>query len=306
MIFINERDFKLNEKTVVTFGKFDGLHRGHKKILTTAKEIARRENMPLTAFTFRVAPGCRFDYMDKEQITTFEERRELFEKMGVDILVEYSFDEQVAGMEPIAFIETVIKNKLNAAHVVVGEDWTFGKDRMGNGDLLKASQKLFDFTATIIQKEVYDSREISSTWIREEIKSGNMENVNILLGYPYMVAGEIVQGARIGRTMGFPTANIIPAKEKLLPPYGVYASKIFIKGNEYFGVTNIGIKPTVSEVPAVTIETYILDFNEDIYGEKAVVLLFHFQRPEMNFGNLEMLKNQLERDTQFTRTYFLI
>ena len=87
MIFINERDFKLNEKTVVTFGKFDGLHRGHKKILNTAKEIARRENMPLTAFTFRVAPGCRFDYMDKEQITTFEERRELFEKMGVDILV---------------------------------------------------------------------------------------------------------------------------------------------------------------------------------------------------------------------------
>lgn len=306
MIFIRDKHFSFDRRTVVTFGKFDGIHKGHRKLLKTAREIADRENMPLVAFAFRVVPGCRFGYMEKEQITTFEEREDIFEQLGVDAIVEYPFDEEVANTEPLIFLENVIKNMLNAAYVVVGTDWNYGRNRAGDTDMLKASQKLFNFNAVVMDKEIYQGREISSTWIREEIRNGNMENTNILLDYPYTINGTVEHGNHIGSTMGIPTINIIPCKDKLLPPNGVYASKVIIDGELFYGVTNIGIKPTVSDNEQLTIETFIIGFDKDVYNEELKVQLLHYQRPEMKFGNMEMLSNQIKQDIEFTKSYFMI
>ena len=306
MIFIRDKFFKMDPKTVVTFGKFDGIHKGHRKLFRTAKEIADKENLTLVAFTFKVAQGCSFGYMENEQITTFDEREEIFEELGVDVVVEYPFDMETAQTEPLIFLERIIKNNLNAAYVVVGSDWNFGKNRAGNTDTLKASQKLYNFTAVVLEKELYQGKEISSTWIREEIKNGNMENVNILLDYPYTINGTVEHGNHIGSTMGIPTVNIVPHPDKLLPPKGVYASKVIIDDETYYGVTNIGVKPTVSQNEKLTIETFIIGFDKDVYKEKLKVLLFHFQRPEMKFGNMEKLADQINQDILFTKSYFMI
>ena len=306
MICIKEKDFLLNEKTIVTLGKFDGIHRGHRKLINVAKELADENNLPLAVFTFKVADGEYFPYMDGEKITTFKERERIFKSLGVDILVEYPFDRSVADTEPIAFMKHIIKEKMNASYVVVGQDWTFGKDGAGNTDLLKASQKLFDFTAVIVEKEIHDGREIGSSWIRDEIKAGRMETASILLDYPHSVYGEVVHGNDLGRTIGFPTANIIPEEDKLLPPYGVYASKVLIDDKVYYGVTNIGVKPTITDEKIPGVETYIIDFSGDIYGKEINVELIHFQRPEMKFQSVDMLQTQLMRDVEFARTYFLI
>ncbi len=306
MIIINDRDFKLPNRTVVTFGKFDGIHRGHKKLIDKAKELAAQDNLKVVLFTFQVMPGFKYGYMENDLITTSAERRVMFERLGVDILVEYPFDDVTADTEPLDFIESIIKGMLNAKYVVVGTDWTFGKNRRGNCDVLKASQKLFDFTAVVIDKELYQGREISSTWVREEIRNGCMENVNILLGNPYTVIGKVEHGKKIGRTIGFPTINVIPSQDKILPPKGVYASKVIFKNKTYYGVTNIGVKPTVTDEGIVSVETNIIDFAEDVYDENIEIMFYHFQRPEMKFDSIEKLSAQLQNDIEFTKSYFMI
>ncbi len=306
MICIKSKDFILDKKTIVTLGKFDGVHKGHRKLISAAKELAAEHNLPVAVFTFKVVEGGHFPYMDGAKITTFEERERIFENLGVDILIEYPFDDSVADMEPIAFIEHIIKGRMSAEYVVVGEDWTFGKGGAGNTDLLKASQKLFDFKAVILEKELHDGREIGSSWIRDEIMAGRMETANILLDYPYSVTGTVVHGNLFGRTMGFPTANLIPDEDKLLPPYGVYAAKVFTVDGEYYGVANIGVKPTVSDKNTVGVETYIIGYDGDLYGSDIRVELIHFQRPEMKFQSVDMLQAQLMRDIEFAKTYFMI
>ena len=306
MTIINDKEFQMPSRTIVTFGKFDGIHKGHRKLFRTAREIADKENIPLVAFTFKVCEGCRFGYMENSRITTDKERNDIFKELGADIVVEYPFDEETASMEPMDFIRNVIYKMLRASYVVVGCDWTFGKNRAGNTDVLKASQKLFDFTAVVLDKESYQQKEIGSSWIREEILNGNMENVNILLDYPYTITGKVRHGKKIGSTMGIPTVNIEPEENKILPPYGVYASKVIIGDKNYYGVSNIGVRPTVPEQQGIAIETFILDFDEEVYDEYIKVLLYHFQRPEMKFSDMRSLAKQIENDVQFTKSYFML
>ena len=306
MICIKNKDFKLDNKTVVTLGKFDGIHRGHRKLIDKAREIAAREGLKTAVFTFKVVEGKRFPYMENEKITTFDEREHILEALGVDILVEFPFDEQVADMHPLDFLKDVIHARMNAAYVVVGDDWTFGKGGRGNAGTLTATADLLDFTPVILEKETHDGRKIGSSWIRDEIAAGHMETVNILLGYPYCIIGTVVHGNSIGRTIGFPTANIIPDADKILPPFGVYASKVIMEDGEYYGITNIGVKPTIADDNSVNAETNIIDYEGDLYGKKICVELIHFQRPEMKFQSVEMLKNQLSRDIEFSKTYFML
>lgn len=306
MTIINDKNFQMQSNTVVTFGKFDGIHKGHRKLFKTAREIADKENLPLVAFTFKVCEGCKFGYMENSRITTDKERNEIFESLGADYVVEFPFDEEVAATEAMDFIRNVISNMLKASYVVVGTDWTFGKNKAGNTDVLKASQKLFNFTAVVMEKELYQQREIGSSWIREEIINGNMENAAILLDYPYTISGNVCHGKKIGSTMGIPTVNIVPEEEKILPPYGVYASKVYIGNELYYGVTNIGVRPSVPEQNGLAIETFILDFDKDIYEEDIKVCLCHFQRPEMKFSDMQALAKQIEQDIQFTKSYFMI
>ena len=230
----------------------------------------------------------------------------MFADAGVDYLVEYPFNENTASMEPLEFIRRVIAGNLNAAHVVVGADWHFGKDRSGSIDVLMAGQKLYNYEVHVVEKEKFEQREISSTWIREEIQLGNMENVNILLGYPYMIIGNVEEGRHLGKEMGFATVNIYPSPEKLLPPYGVYASKVIVDGREYYAITNIGVRPTFNDSPRVSVETHLLNHDEDLYGREIRVELMHFERPEIRFDTVDKLASQVEADIEFTKTFFLL
>ena len=307
MICIENKDFVLDEHTVVTLGKFDGIHKGHRKLIQKALEIANKTGMKTAVFTFRVTEENKFPYMESEKITTPDERKSILEELGVDILVEYPFDTEVADTEPVDFLADVLKNKMKAAYVVVGEDWTFGRGGRGNAQTLKENGEKLGFEPVILEKETYDGRKIGSSWVREEITAGHMETVNILLDYPYSITGVVVHGNRIGRTIGFPTANIVPDKDKILPPFGVYASKTVIDGKEeYYGISNIGVKPTISDNNAVNVETNLIGYDGNLYGSSIKVELIHFQRPEMKFESVEALKNQLVRDIEFSKTYFMI
>lgn len=307
MICIENKDFVLDEHTVVTLGKFDGIHKGHRKLIQKALEISNKTGMKTAVFTFRVTEENKFPYMESEKITTPDERKSILEELGVDILVEYPFDTEVADTEPVDFLADVLKNKMKAAYVVVGEDWTFGRGGRGNAQTLKENGEKLGFEPVILEKETYDGRKIGSSWVREEITAGHMETVNILLDYPYSITGVVVHGNRIGRTIGFPTANIVPDKDKILPPFGVYASKTVIDGKEeYYGISNIGVKPTISDNNAVNVETNFIGYDGNLYGSSIKVELIHFQRPEMKFESVEALKNQLVRDIEFSKTYFMI
>jgi riboflavin kinase/FMN adenylyltransferase len=253
-----------------------------------------------------VPPTLHFEKFEATQITTNYEKRKMFADAGVDYLVEYPFNENTASMEPLEFIRRVIAGNLNAAHVVVGADWHFGKDRSGSIDVLMAGQKLYNYEVHVVEKEKFEQREISSTWIREEIQLGNMENVNILLGYPYMIIGNVEEGRHLGKEMGFATVNIYPSPEKLLPPYGVYASKVIVDGREYYAITNIGVRPTFNDSPRVSVETHLLNHDEDLYGREIRVELMHFERPEIRFDTVDKLASQVEADIEFTKTFFLL
>ena len=305
-IFNGVTQFSISEKTVVTFGKFDGIHMGHMALINTAGRIAREQGCRLAVFTFDVPPNLHFEKFEATRITTNYDKRKMFADAGVDYLVEYPVNEETAAMEPLEFIKKVVAGNLNAAHVVVGADWHFGKNRSGGCDLLMAAQKLYNYEVHIVAKEKFEQRDISSTWIREEIQLGNMENVNILLGYPYMIMGKVEEGRHLGKGMGFATVNLYPSPEKLLPPYGVYASKVIAGGQEHYAITNIGVRPTFEDSERVSVETHMFGYDDDLYGQEIKVELFHFERPEIKFDTVDKLISQVEADMEFTRTFFML
>ena len=206
-------------------------------------------------------------------------------------------------MEPEDFIREILVKQLRAAYVVVGPDFHFGYERKGTPRLLQELGTRYGYEVEILSKETREERPVSSTWIREVLQEGNIEKVNDLLGYRYFVLGEVVHGRQLGRTWGLPTINQVPEDGKLLPPFGVYASKTFIKGKTFYGISNVGVKPTV-EVPFAGVETYLFDCDEDLYGEEAWVEFYHFVRPECKFDSVEELKAQIQRDANAGKQYF--
>ncbi len=308
------KDIQL-ECSAVALGKFDGLHKGHQLLIEKIK-MYKAQGMRAVMFTFDFHPKALFSGKTPELIFTREERKNWAEKMGVDVLIEYPFNQEVASMEPEVFIEEILKKQLDAKAIVCGEDFKFGHNRRGDVALLKkvgsqygfivdACQKLQVEVATIedgqSKKQMQD---ISSSLIRDAIRRGDMEFAADLLGAPYSVSGTVVHGKKIGRTIGMPTANLVPDKVKIMPPNGVYSSKTIVGPYEYHSVTNIGVNPTIADNNAKRVETYVYDFDANLYGENIEVQLFKFQRAEMKFENLEHLKNQIYKDKVSTMEYF--
>lgn len=297
-----EQDFlhlQLHEPTVLSLGKFDGLHRGHELLMESVFEKAKT-GLKAAVFTFELSPNPVFDI--QQVITTKEEKQQLFYERGVDYLIECPFTKEIMQMEPERFIEEIVK-RLCVKWIVVGTDFRFGHNRRGDYHMLQAYAGVYGYQVRVVQKMQYQGRDISSTYIREAIGKGSIEFANELLGYPYFIQGKIIRGNQVGRTIGFPTINILPVPEKLLPPYGVYVSRIFLDGRKYGGITNIGIKPTIhGEYPAGA-ETYIYDFCTDVYDKTAKVELLHFERPEMKFDGIEQLKLQLAKDIAYGAEY---
>lgn len=299
------REFQIQEPTAVTIGKFDGRHKGHQKLLRQMLALRQQQGLRTAIFTFDMAPGGVVSGSAPKLITTNQERRNNMEKMGIDYLVEYPFNQEVAHMPAEDFVAKILVGQMKAKAIVAGTDCGFGHQRAGNAKLLADLAPKYGYQAVIIEKEQDDHRDISSTYVREELKVGHMEKANKLLGEPYAIHGTVVHGNHIGSSrLGFPTANIIPPEEKYLPPYGVYVSRVLIDGKYYAGVSNIGRKPTIAGDNPVGVETFVMGFHEDLYGKNIEVQLLNFERPEQKFDGLEELKERIELDKEYAAQYF--
>lgn len=296
-IITNTTDFYLEKETAVAVGKFDGVHIGHRRLL---EEIlsCRRKGLAACVFTFDPAPSVLFGQSDGRELTTREEKRLLFERMNVDILIEFPLNRETAAMPPETFAAEVLAKQMNTCFIAAGNDLSFGAEGRGNAELLRKLGPELGFTVRTIDKVRFGGQEVSSTYVRSKVESGDLVLAEKLMGMPYMVAGKVEPGKRIGRTLGFPTVNIIPGKEKLLPPNGVYYSSVRYNGRSYRAISNVGCKPTVTDEQIMGLETYLYGFDREIYGENIEVYLHEFRRPEQRFESVETLKKQLEQDIE--------
>jgi riboflavin kinase/FMN adenylyltransferase len=247
-------------------------------------------------FTFDPAPAVLFGTSDGRELTTREEKRLLFERMGVDILIEFPLSATTAAITPQDFVTEVLAKQMNVRFVAAGSDLSFGAMGAGDAKLLERLGGELGFETRVIDKVCLEGHEVSSTYVRSLVESGDMESVEMLLGMPYPVLGTVVQGKQIGRTIGFPTVNILPPSNKLLPPNGVYFSRVRHGEKSYRAISNVGCKPTVSDEKIMGVESYLYDFDEELYGEEIEVYLLQFRRPERRFDGIGALKKQLEED----------
>ena len=214
------------------------------------------------------------------------------------MLIEFPLTFQTAAISPEDFLRVIVQEQIRAKLVAAGPDLSFGDRGLGDCKLLKARAEAYGYEVKIIDKVLEDGEEISSTRVRQAVEAGKMQEAAKLLGAPYAVMGTVVHGRQLGRTLGFPTVNLMPPADKLLPPNGVYRSEVECSSGVFKGLTNVGVKPTVEhgDHPPMSVETYIYDFSEDIYDSFITVRLLTFERPEQKFADVEELKEQLQRD----------
>lgn len=294
-------EFRLPGRSAVAIGKFDGVHIGHQKLI---HKIIEQKNRGLlaTVFTFDTSVAAFFGGEEKE-LTTGGEKRRIFEQMGVDVLIEFPLNRETAATEPAEFVRRYLAEQMRAAYICAGTDLSFGKNGGGNFALLEKYADRYGYRAELINKVRIDGNVVSSTGVRAAVRRGEMEQVLRMLGTPYSVSGRVEHGKKLGRTIGMPTANLVPAKDKLLPPNGVYFSRLMVDGRTYRGISNVGCKPTVGDGHIVGVETYLYDFEGDLYGKDVSVYLLAFRRPEMKFENVEHLQRQMEADIAAGRHY---
>ncbi|MCI6713690.1 MAG: bifunctional riboflavin kinase/FAD synthetase [Lachnospiraceae bacterium] len=293
-IIENTTEFQLDRPGAVAIGKFDGIHLGHQKLIQKIIE-QKAKGYLATVFTFDTSAAAFFGGEEKE-LTTREEKRIVFEKMGVDVLIEFPLNRETAATEPVEFVQRYLVSQMQAAYICAGTDLSFGRRGAGNYELLQQYADSYGYQVELIDKVRMDGEEVSSTRVREAVRTGQMEAAARMLGTPYSVSGTVEHGRRLGRTIGMPTANLLPEQDKLLPPNGVYYSKVLMGGRIYRSITNIGCKPTVSENHIMGVETYLYDFAGDIYGKDITVQLLAFRRPEMKFDGVDSLKAQMQKD----------
>ncbi len=308
-VITGERQFHIEDKTAVAIGKFDGIHLGHQKLLKHILD-KKQQGMKAAIFTFDPSPAVFFkmkkgeDISSVPQLLTRDEKRRKFKELGVDILVEFPMDDETAHIDPEAFVRDYLHGRMNAAYIAAGDDLSYGYKGRGDFALLNSLADELGYRTHAIKKLQMFERNISSSFIKEEIAMAEMERAAALLGEPYYVGGIVEHGKKLGRTIGFPTVNLLPPDEKCLPPYGVYFSEVRIEGKTYNGMTNIGCRPTVSNSGQVSVETYIYDLDADLYGKYLEIALMTFHRREMKFDGVEGLKAQMNLDLDAGRNFF--
>ncbi|MCJ1807100.1 MULTISPECIES: bifunctional riboflavin kinase/FAD synthetase [Flavobacterium] len=284
------------KKTIVTIGTFDGVHLGHQKIIKKLHSSANESNETVV-ITFSNHPRTFLRTDSTVQLlSTNEEKIELLEKLQVDNLLFLEFNQTLSTLSGEEFVKNILVDKLNIQKIIIGYDHKFGKNRSSDiHDLIQFGEK-YKFEVEQISAEELNEITISSTKIRQFIKEGSISLANQYLGNPYTLRGEVIKGNQIGRTIGFPTANIkIESPLKLVPKKGVYAVDVFLKNQTYKGMMNIGNRPTI-EGQHTTIETHLFDCNFEFYGEFITIIIHHYLREEQKFDSLDSLKKQLEED----------
>lgn len=280
---------------VVTLGNFDGVHKGHEKLINKAVLLGRQKGLPCYVLSFYPHPKCFFKE-DIKYINSLEEKSEKICKLGADALVVMEFNKEIADLSKDYFVEEILYKKMKAKVIVVGFDFLFGKNREGNVETLKQTASLYDMEVYVLPQVEVGGEIVSSSLIRKFMEAGQIKKAESFLGYSPKIVGRVIKGKQIGRTIGFPTANVSYNKEQLIPGNGVYAVQVCVKGIVYSGIANIGIKPTVKSDDLVEIEVHIIDFSEEIYGDEITVCFIEKIRDEKKFSSLEDLKKQIDKD----------
>lgn len=286
------------KESVVTIGNFDGLHRGHQVLIKKTTEYAKANNISSVVFTFKNHPVNYFRPGSIKNIITNEEKIKILKSMGVDYVINIPFDEYMTKISGFDFIKDILLDKLNAKNVIVGHDFTFARNKEGNVKLLQELSKQYGFSLEIVNSIKLGDVRISSTYIRKLILDGSVEDIYKYLGRNYKLSGEVIHSKKLGRTIGFPTANISINENMIIPKVGIYATKVYVNGKIYYGATNIGYNPTVNG-DNLSIETNILNFDEDIYGKVITIEFLERIRDEKKFNGIEELKSQLQKDTNY-------
>ncbi|WP_333694140.1 bifunctional riboflavin kinase/FAD synthetase [Flavobacterium sp.] len=293
------------QKTVVTLGTFDGVHKGHQKIIERLVQSAEQcscESLVLTFF-----PHPRMVLQDQNEIkllSTIDERIQKLEALGIDHVVVHPFDQEFSRLTAEEFVEKVLVQHFNIQKIIIGHDHRFGRNRTANIDDLKVFGEKFGFEVEEISAQEINTVSVSSTKIRTALHEGNIETANAYLGYPYTLNGIVITGKGLGKTLRFPTANLkLDADYKLIPQNGVYIVQCLLDGQMLHGMMNIGINPTVDGTQQ-SIEVHFLDFNASLYHKNLTLQILHRIRDEIKFDSVSELQKQLELDQQTTLAFF--
>ena len=287
----------------LSIGMFDGVHKGHQSIIKKLNTIAEKKNLQSAVFTFWPHPRKVFNPNEElHLLNTIDEKTYLLEKNGVQNLFLKEFDEPFRNLTGEEFVKEILVEKLNVKHLIIGYDHTFGKNKSGDFQLLKKMAPEFGFEVEQVEAVDFHDRHISSTQIRNALLDGNVKEAAEMLGYVYSVSGTVIHGKKIGRTIGYPTANIEVNPLKLLPKKGAYIVDVFVKNAQFKGMLSIGTNPTIGE-NSVSTEVYILNFSEDIYGEEISVNFREFLHDEIKFESMEKLIERLDEDKRITENF---
>jgi riboflavin kinase/FMN adenylyltransferase len=293
------------QKTVVTIGTFDGVHLGHRKIINRLTNIARQKQLDSALLTFFPHPRMVLQQSkDLKLINTIDEKKQLLSDTGLDHLIIEPFTLDFSRLTAEEYVEKYLINYLNAAVIIVGYDHRFGRNRKANIEDLKKFSKAYNFEVIEISKQDIDDVAISSTKIRSAILEGEIDLANRYLTKPFLLSGHVVKGKQLGKSLGYPTANLKIAEDyKIIPRQGVYVVKSRIGQKSYFGMMNIGLNPTVSNDNQKTIETYFFDFEGDLYGYPLQIELLKRIRDEKKFNSVEALKSAMKSDEIYSKKF---
>ena len=290
-------NFSINSESIITLGTFDGVHKGHQKILKKLIKEAKNLNLESIVLTFFPHPRTVLNpNFPLKLINTINERTRLFEKSGIDTLITHPFDKNFSELTPEKFVKDILVNKLNIKKILIGYDHRFGKNRTAGIKDLKTLGLKYNFKVIEISVQEQNNVSISSTKIRNSIIQGNIKKAKSYLGYDFSLKGKVVKGNEIGRTIGFPTANLeIEENYKLIPKNGVYLIYTILEKQVFFGMMNIGVKPTL-KIEKESIEVNLFDWEKDIYGEFIEVFILDYIRDETKFDSLTDLTDQIKID----------
>ena len=304
MEHITDTNITQQQPTAVTIGNFDGLHMGHRALISLTKQFAQEESLKSVVFSFSPHPMFVFGKKpDFALVMAPSEKEYMMQKMGIDVYIEYPFDKQFSSMTAEQFACDIIFEQLKCKVLIVGENYKFGKNQSGDYELLRVLGEQRGVKVIYVPSVLFEGDRVSSTRIRQCLKDKNLEEANHMLISPYFILGKVAEGKKLGRTIGFLTVNIKAHSQKLFPPNGVYATKTLHDGKSYFGVTNIGKNPTVDGTFKV-VETYLFDFKKMVYGETIQTYFYKFIREEQKFPSVEALRQQMEKDAESAKQYF--
>lgn len=291
---------ELNTKSDLSLalGFFDGVHKGHQAVINSAVDFAKQNDVKSAVVTFQDHPCCYFYDVKPQYILQREDRIKLFEEQGADYLYILKFDQCIADMNAFEYLDKILMENFHPSTISTGFNHFFGAKKSGDVNYLKTMQKEFNYKYFEVSPQTIEDELISSTAIRKLLTEGDIELSNRMLGYSFFVKGTVIEGQKIGRTIGFKTANLVYPEELVEIPRGVYCATVDFEDKNYSAIANFGLRPTVSNSETPLLEVHIKDFDEDIYGETIKVNFLKKIRGEKKFSSLDELKEQIQKDVQ--------